>query len=101
MLGVGLWGILIPLWVFIISCAFCFPCTQAIALAHHGAEAGTAASVLGAANFGIAGLISPLIGLFGVASSIPMGIMMMCTSVVAILSLWFIVRPRTVAALQY
>ena len=99
--GAGVWGILIPLWFFIVACAFCFPCVQAVALAHHGAEAGTAASVLGAANFGIAGLISPLIGIFGVASSVPMGVMMMCTSVVGILSLWLIVRPRTVAALDH
>ncbi|MDQ1550745.1 MAG: transporter, family, multidrug resistance protein [Actinomycetota bacterium] len=97
----GLWGILIPLWFFITACAFCFPCLQAVALAHHGAEAGTAASVLGAANFGLAGLISPLIGLFGVGTSIPMGVMMMCTSVAGILSLWLIVRPRTVAALEH
>ncbi|HEY4225188.1 MAG TPA: multidrug effflux MFS transporter [Pseudolysinimonas sp.] len=101
MLGAGLWGTLVPLWFFITSCAFCFPCTQAVALAHHGAEAGTAASVLGAANFGIAGLLSPLIGLFSVASSIPMGVTMMITSVVGLLSLWLIVRPRTVAALDH
>jgi MFS transporter, DHA1 family, multidrug resistance protein len=100
-LGAGLWGTLIPLWFFVTSCAFCFPCTQAVALAHHGAEAGTAASVLGAANFGIAGLLSPLIGVFGVATAIPLGVMMSCTSVVGILALWLIVRPRTVAALDH
>jgi DHA1 family bicyclomycin/chloramphenicol resistance-like MFS transporter len=101
MVGAGLWGTLIPLWFFITCCAFCFPCTQAIALAHHGAEAGTAASVLGAANFGIAGLLSPLIGLFSADSSIPMGVTMICTSVVGMLSLWLIVRPRSVAALEH
>jgi DHA1 family bicyclomycin/chloramphenicol resistance-like MFS transporter len=94
-------GVLIPLWFFTTSCAFCFPCVQAVALAHHGAEAGTAASVLGAANFGIAGLISPLIGIFSVASSIPMGVMMIGTSVIGILALWLIVRPTTVAALDH
>jgi MFS transporter, DHA1 family, multidrug resistance protein len=100
-LGAGVWGVLIPLWFFITSCGFCFPCLQAVALAHHGAEAGTAASVLGAANFGLAGLISPLLGLFGVNTSIPMGVMMICTSVAGMLSLWLIVRPRTVEALDH
>lgn len=99
--GAGLWGILVPLWFFVTSCAFCFPATQAIALAHHGGEAGTAASLLGAANFGIAGLVSPLIGLFSVSNSIAMGVMMICTSVVGILALWIIVRPGTVAALEH
>ena len=100
-LGAGVWGVLIPLWFFVTACAFCFPCVQAVALAHHGGEAGTAASVLGAANFGIAGLISPLISLFGVASSIPMGAMMIGTSIIGILALWLIVRPKTVAALDH
>jgi DHA1 family bicyclomycin/chloramphenicol resistance-like MFS transporter len=99
--GAGLWGTLIPLWFFVTCCAFSFPCTQALALAHHGAEAGTAASVLGAANFGIAGLLSPLIGLFSANSAIPMGVTMICTTVLAMLSLWIVVRPRTVAALEH
>lgn len=101
LLGAGVWGILVPLWLFLTFCAFCFPCTQALALAHHGSEAGTAASVLGAANFGIAGLISPLIGLFSVSNSIGMGVVMICTSIVGILALWLIVRPETVAALDH
>jgi DHA1 family bicyclomycin/chloramphenicol resistance-like MFS transporter len=98
---VGLWGILIPLWLFIAACGFCFPCVQVLALAHHGKEAGTAASLLGAVNFGLAGLISPVIGLFGISSAIPMGVMMVCVSVVAILALWILVRPRTVPALGH
>jgi DHA1 family bicyclomycin/chloramphenicol resistance-like MFS transporter len=98
-LQVGLWGTVIPLWFFITACGFCFPCTQAIALARHGKEAGTAASVLGAANFGLAGLISPVIGVFGVTTAIPMGTMMICTSIVAIAALWILVRPRSVPAL--
>lgn len=101
MLGLGLWGTLVPLWFFVTSCAFCFPCTQALALANHGSEAGTAASVLGAANFGIAGLISPLIGVFPVSNAIAMGVVMICTSLIAIVALWLLVRPRTVAALEH
>ncbi len=98
-LGAGLWGILVPLWLFIALCGFCFPCVQVIALAHHGHEAGTAASVLGAANFGLAGILSPLIGLFGTSTPIPMGVVMSGTALVAILALWLLVRPSTVPAL--
>jgi DHA1 family bicyclomycin/chloramphenicol resistance-like MFS transporter len=99
--GGGIWGILVPLWFFILGCGFCFPCLQAVALAHHGNEAGTAASVLGAANFGLAGLVSPLVGLFGVRNAIPMGVTMVITSVLAILALWLLVRPRTVPPLVH
>jgi DHA1 family bicyclomycin/chloramphenicol resistance-like MFS transporter len=99
LLSVGLVGILIPLWFFICACGFCFPCVQVLALAPHGKEAGTAASLLGAVNFGLAGLISPIVGLFGVTNAIPMGTMMICTSIVAIGVLWLLVRPKTVPAL--
>lgn len=99
LVGAGLWGILVPLWFFIASCGFCFPCVQVLALAPHGKEAGTAASLLGAVNFGLAGVISPVIGLFGVGTAIPMAATMIGTMLVAIASLWLIIRPRTVPPL--
>ncbi len=98
--GAGLLGTVIPLWLFITACGFGFPCVQVLALPNHGKEAGTAASVLGAMNFGLAGLISPIVGLFGIADAVPMGTVMAITAAVAIASLWFIVRPRTVPALS-
>ncbi|MEY2457655.1 MAG: transporter, family, multidrug resistance protein, partial [Acidimicrobiaceae bacterium] len=62
---------------------------------------GTAASLLGALNFGLAGLISPVVGLLGVSSAVPMGAVMAGTSMVAILALWFVVQPRTVPELAH
>jgi DHA1 family bicyclomycin/chloramphenicol resistance-like MFS transporter len=99
--GFGLWGTIIPLWFFIAGCGFSFPCIQVLALNSHGHEAGTAASLLGALNFGLAGLISPVVGLLGVNSAVPMGAVMAATSLVAILTLWFVVRPRTVPELAH
>lgn len=97
--GAGIWGVLVPLFFFILSCGFCFPTQQAIALAGHANEAGTAASLLGAVNFGMAGLLSPVVGMFGTSSALPMGAMMAATSIVSTLVLWIVVRPRTVPAL--
>ncbi len=97
--GAGFWGTVVPLWFFITACGFGFPMVQALALANHGKEAGTAASLLGAMNFGLAGLLSPIVGLFGISSAVPMGAVMAATSVVSIASLWLIVRPRTVPPL--
>ncbi|ANP71383.1 multidrug effflux MFS transporter [Cryobacterium arcticum] len=101
LLGAGLWGTLIPLWFFIAGCGFTFPTVQVIALNSHGSEAGTAASLLGAANFGIAGLISPVVGLLGVGTAVPMASVMGVCAIISVLSLWLIVRPRTVAALGH
>jgi DHA1 family bicyclomycin/chloramphenicol resistance-like MFS transporter len=74
---------------------------QVIALNGHGHEAGTAASLLGAVNFGLAGIISPVVGLLGVASAAPMGFVMAVCSAVSIAALWLIVRPRTVPELAH
>jgi DHA1 family bicyclomycin/chloramphenicol resistance-like MFS transporter len=97
----GLIGILVPLWFFIAACGFSFPQIQVLGLAAHGKEAATAASLLGALNFGVAGLVSPLVGLFGIATAVPMGSVMAATAAVAIGLLWFVVRPRTVPALTH
>ena len=96
----GMWGTMVPLFFFITACGFGFPMVQVLALANHGKEAGTAASLLGAMNFGLAGLLSPIVGLFGIGSATPMGAAMAVAAGVAVLSLWFVVRPRTVPALS-
>lgn len=97
--GAGLWGTIVPLFLFITACGFSFPAVQILALASHGSEAGTAASLLGALNFGLAGLISPLIGLMGVGSALPMAIVMTAAAAIAIIGLWALVRPKTVPPL--
>jgi DHA1 family bicyclomycin/chloramphenicol resistance-like MFS transporter len=100
-LGAGLIGVLVPLWFYIAACGFSFPLVQVIGLASHGKEAGTAASLLGALNFGVAGLISPVVGLLGISTASPMALVMGSTAAVAILVLWVVVRPRTVPALTH
>ncbi|MFG6403785.1 multidrug effflux MFS transporter [Microbacterium sp. P04] len=101
-LNLGLWGTVIPLFFFMTACGFTFPCVQVLALDRHGKAAGTAASVLGAANFGVAGLVSPLVGWLsgsaGITATSMAGVMFGC-AVIGALALWFIVRPRTVARL--
>ncbi|MCU1424941.1 MAG: Bcr/CflA family efflux transporter [Microbacteriaceae bacterium] len=99
--GAGLVGILIPLWFFIASCGFAFPCQQVLALAGHGGEAATAASVMGAVNFGLAGLISPIVGLFGIHNTVPMGGVMAATAVLSLFAMWLLVKPESVPALAH
>ncbi|MFJ3958618.1 multidrug effflux MFS transporter [Arthrobacter sp. NPDC090010] len=95
----GLLGLAIPLWFYILCTGFCFPCVQVLGLAKHGDRAGTAASLLGASTFLTAGVLSPVVGLLGTSSSVPMAGVMICCIGVGILSLWLIVRPRTVPAI--
>lgn len=103
LLGLGsapLWAILLPLFCFIAAAGFGFPSIQVLGLVQHGDEAGTAASLLGAVNFGLAGVLSPIVGLLGVATG-TMGVVMAATAVVGITALWTLVRPRTVPAIGH
>lgn len=100
----GPWGVIAPLFVFMTSCGFTFPCAQVLALDRHPDAAGTAASVLGATNNGVAGMISPLVGVVaawtgGITAASMASIMIAC-AIVGILSLWLIVRPKTLGLLS-
>jgi DHA1 family bicyclomycin/chloramphenicol resistance-like MFS transporter len=101
-LGLGLWGTIIPLFFFMTACGFTFPCAQVLALDRHGKAAGTAQSIIGAANFGVAGVISPLVGLLATGSGITattMASVMVGCAVIGVIALWTLVRPRTVERL--
>jgi DHA1 family bicyclomycin/chloramphenicol resistance-like MFS transporter len=101
-LGAGLWGTIIPLFFFMTACGFTMPCVQVLALDRHGNAAGTAQSIIGATNFGVAGLVSPVVGWIsneaGITATTMASVMVGC-GVFAVLSLWLLVRPRTVAQL--
>lgn len=92
----GFWGTAIPLWFYICATGFNFPCIQGLALHRHGSQAGTAAALLGAATFGFSGAISPVVGLLGVGSATPMAAVMAGCILLAIATLWIVVRPRQV-----
>lgn len=91
------WVVAACVFVFLSGAGLSFPCIQVTALAPHGAEAGTAAALLGATNFGIASLAGPIVGLFGTESAIPMGIAMGLTLTAAVTLLWIVVRPLRAA----
>jgi DHA1 family bicyclomycin/chloramphenicol resistance-like MFS transporter len=101
-LGAGLWGTVIPLFVFMTACGFTFPCVQVLSLDRHGKAAGTAASLIGFSNNAVAGLISPIVGLIaheaGITATTMAAVMIGC-SLLGLAALWLVVRPRTVPQL--
>jgi DHA1 family bicyclomycin/chloramphenicol resistance-like MFS transporter len=99
-LGFGLWGVMVPLWFYILGTGFMFPCVQVLALSKHGAQAGTAASLLGAATFMMAGIVSPVVGWFGDISATVMGGVQASSILLAAAALWLVVRPRTVPSIH-
>lgn len=101
-LGLGMWGTIVPLFFFITACGFTFPCVQVLALDRHGKAAGTAQSLIGATNFGVAGFISPAVGWIsgsaGITATTMASVMVGC-AVIGVLGLWLLVRPKTVGLL--
>ncbi len=90
----GLFGVVVPLFFVVSPLGFIMPAVQVMALQDHGAQAGTAASLIGAMNFGVAGLVSPIVGMLG-ATATSMAIVMLGALLVGHVSLWLVVRPRT------
>jgi DHA1 family bicyclomycin/chloramphenicol resistance-like MFS transporter len=82
----GLWGLTAPIMGFTAAFGLVSPALQATALEHHGLRAGTAASLLGAANMAGSAVIAPVSGLFGLASPVPTAAVMLgCTTVAGVL----------------
>jgi len=96
------WGLLLvvtPLWLSITAVGVCIPCVQGLALAPHGSESGLAASLLGAMNFTVAGIVTPLVGVIVTGNALGMGAVMLACAALASAALWWLVRPRSVPAL--
>jgi DHA1 family bicyclomycin/chloramphenicol resistance-like MFS transporter len=84
----GLAAVLAPLWVILACAGFSVPNTPALALSRHGEAAGTAAALLGAAQFVIGGVAAPVVGAFGTGSVVPMAaVMVVATSLASVLLL--------------
>jgi len=90
----------IPLMaIFMVSFGVSVTPLQTIALQGHGAEAGTAASVLGVMTSITATLAAPLYPIFGSETTEGLGIAIFITHLVAIAIFFLVVRPKSVPAL--
>ena len=94
--GTGLFGVLPPLWAVLFSVGLALPNAPAVALARHGETAGTAAALLGAVQFGIGALVSPLVGVLG-NDATAMSVIVASGLVLATAVLVLIVRPWRLA----
>lgn len=88
-----IWIVASGLFVYITLGGACVPCMQLIALRDHARESGTAASVLGVMNFGLAGALSPILGVFAITSALPMTAYMLAANLIALVSLLVLIRP--------
>jgi len=61
----GLFGFVVPVWAILGAMGLVIPNAPAVALSRHPEAAGTAAAVLGAAQFGLGAAVAPLVGVLG------------------------------------
>jgi MFS transporter, DHA1 family, multidrug resistance protein len=71
----AIWGILLPLFVYIACIGFILPNSTALAMAPFGRNAGAASALLGTIQFAIAALTSTTLGLIHYVSPLPMSAM--------------------------
>ncbi|WP_037355216.1 Bcr/CflA family multidrug efflux MFS transporter [Amycolatopsis orientalis] len=88
----GMFGVAVPVWAVLFFAGLILPNAPAVALDAHGDNAGTAASLLGAVQFGVGAAVSPVVGLLG-NNAVAMATVMFGGLVVSGLVLWLIARP--------
>ena len=95
--GLGIVALALPLFVLISSLGFVFPDSTALALSLHPDVAGSASAYFGTARLGLGALATPLIGIGGAVSGLPMAIVIALSSAAAlIVYLLVATRIRTV-----
>ena len=88
----GLLPLLAALWAVLAAVGLVMPNAPALALSRHGEAAGTAAALLGAVQFGVGALATPLVGLLGTDAT-AMALVMLGGTVTALVILLLVVRP--------
>jgi DHA1 family bicyclomycin/chloramphenicol resistance-like MFS transporter len=88
----GLVGVLVPLWAVLFTVGLALPNAPALALGRHGEAAGTAAALLGAVQFGVGAVISPMVGVLG-NDAVAMGAVVSGGLLLALAVLVVVVRP--------
>jgi MFS transporter, DHA1 family, multidrug resistance protein len=88
----GVIGFLVGLWLVLFAVGLALPNAPAVALSRHGEAAGTAAALLGAVQFGVGALVSPLVGVLG-NNAVAMAIIVAGGLVLSTLVLVVVVRP--------
>jgi MFS transporter, DHA1 family, multidrug resistance protein len=85
-------AVAIPIFLFIGSLAIISSTSFTLAMEKQGHIAGSASALLGLLPFVLGSLTSPLVGIAGEYSAIPMGVIMLATSFIALLIYFGVVR---------
>nr|BBH91979.1 Bcr/CflA family drug resistance efflux transporter [Thermogemmatispora argillosa] len=96
--GVGLIGILPALFVVVASQGMVFPNAATLALTDHPREAGSAAALVGLLQFVLGAIASPLVGIAGSQTALPMASVIGVLGFSALLTFWLLGRRQPLNA---
>jgi MFS transporter, DHA1 family, multidrug resistance protein len=91
----NLWMILIPLFLVVSSVGIVNTAGFSLAMQKQGENAGSASALLGVLSFAFGGIASPLVGIGGEESALPMGVVIVISSMGAVISYIFLVLRKT------
>lgn len=88
-------ALVIPLFFFVAAIGMTSTASFVLAIESQGQRAGSAAALLGLLPFVLGACTSPLVGIAGENSAVPMGVIILATSLLALLSFFGLARkPR-------
>jgi DHA1 family bicyclomycin/chloramphenicol resistance-like MFS transporter len=82
----GLPAFVVPIWAILAAMGLVIPNAPALALSRHSEASGTAAALLGAAQFGLGAAVAPLVGVLG-NDELALAVVMTTGVVIALLAL--------------
>lgn len=91
--GLGLWPLLASLFVMVSALGLVFPTSTALALADHPERAGAASSLLGLGQYVMGAVVAPLVGLAGEDTAVPLGVVALACSAVAVTVFFAVAVP--------
>jgi MFS transporter, DHA1 family, multidrug resistance protein len=96
--GLGVWAVLVPLFVVVSSVGIVMPNSTALALTDHPDTAGSASALLGMLQFAVGAAAAPLVGVAGKDTAVPMAAMIAALSVGALAAMGALARRRATPA---
>lgn len=93
----GVFGFIVPVWAILAAMGLVIPNAPAVALTRHQEAAGTAAALLGAAQFGLGAAVAPLVGVLG-NNELAMAVVMSAGVMIALTALLLTGVHRSAAA---
>lgn len=90
-----LFALVVPLFLFVCSIGISTTAAFPLAMESQADNAGSAAALLGVVPFVLGAIVAPLVGIAGEETAVPLGVIILISSAVAILAYFLLVKPAS------